>query len=94
MYADPFVDKWPGFDPAHIGYVFRLRLRPGQTSALVTFVVKGLSEVYDPRGGFPVAVKDGLIGAEPVYSGADAKIPPAGSEIARVTSCKSPTCAA
>jgi amidase len=85
MYSDPFVDKWPGFDPAHIGYVFRLRLRPGQTSALVTFVVKGLSEVYDPRGGFPVAVKDGLIGAEPVYSGADAKIPPAGSEIARVT---------
>jgi len=41
MYADPFTDKWPGFDPAHIGYVFTLRLRPGQTSALVTFVVKG-----------------------------------------------------
>lgn len=85
MYADPFTDRWPGFDPAHIGYVFRLRLRPGQTAALVTFVVKGLSEVYDPRGGFPIAVKDGLIGGESVYSGADAKIPPPGSEIARVT---------
>jgi amidase len=85
IYADPFVDPWPGFDPAHIGYVFTSRVRPGQTVALVTFVVKGLSEVYDPRGGFPVAVKDGLIGAEPVFAGADAKIPAAGSEIARVT---------
>ena len=26
MYADPFADRWPGFDPAHIGYVFTLRL--------------------------------------------------------------------
>ena len=85
MYADPFTDRWPGFDPAHIGYVFRLRLAPGQTSALVAFVVKGLSEVYDPRGGFPVAIKDALIGGDPVYSGQDVKIPPAGSEIARVT---------
>jgi amidase len=85
MYADPFTDRWPGFDPAHIGYVFRLRLAPGQTSALVTYVVKGASEVYDPRGGFPVPITDGLIGAEPVYAGADAKIPAAGSEIARVT---------
>ena len=24
MYADPFADRWPGFDPAHIGYVFTL----------------------------------------------------------------------
>ncbi len=85
MYADPFTDKWPGFDPAHIGYVFRLRLRPHETAALLTFVVKGLSEVYDPRGGFPVTIANGLIGAEPVYSGPDARIPPAGSEIARVT---------
>jgi amidase len=85
MYSNPFVDKWPGFDPAHIGYVFTLRLRPGQTVALVTFVVKGLSEVYDPRGGFPVAVKDALIGPEPLFAGADPKIPAAGSEIARVT---------
>jgi len=23
MYADPFTDPWPGYDPAHIGYVFR-----------------------------------------------------------------------
>ena len=30
MYGDPFTDKWPGFDPAHIGYVFTLRLRPGR----------------------------------------------------------------
>jgi amidase len=44
MYADPFTDRWPGYDPAHIGYVFSFRLRPAQTTALVTFVVKGLSE--------------------------------------------------
>ena len=85
MYADPFTDRWPGYDPAHIGYVFRIALAPGQTKALVTFVVKGLSEVYDPRGGFPVVRRDALLGAEPVYAGVDAKIPLAGSEIARVT---------
>ena len=50
MYADPFTDRWPGYDPAHIGYVFTLTIKPGQTVALMTFVVKGLSEVYDPRG--------------------------------------------
>ena len=65
MYGDPFVDPYPGFDPAHIGYVFRFTVRPRQTVALVTFVVKGLSEVYGSRGA--------------------AAIPPAGSEIARVT---------
>ena len=54
MYGDPFTSTWPGFDPAHIGYVFTLRLRPGETRALMTFVVKGLSEVYDPRGGYPI----------------------------------------
>jgi len=85
MYADPFVDRWPGYDPAHIAYLFRLTLAPGQSRALVTFVVKGLSEVYDPRGGFPVAIHDALLGAEPVYAGADAQIPVTGSEIARVT---------
>ena len=47
MYADPFTDRYPGYDPAHIGYVFSFRLSPGQTIALVTFVVKGLSETYD-----------------------------------------------
>ena len=85
MFGDPFVDQWPGYDPAHIGYVFSLRLRPGQTLALVTFVVKGLSEVYDPRGGYPLPFKDALITGEAVYSGADAKVPAAGSEIAGVT---------
>lgn len=87
MYADPFVEKWPGYDPAHIGYVYRLAIQPGQTAALMTFVVKGLSEVYDPRGGFPVAVKDGIVApkSDAVYAGNDPKIPPAGSEIARVT---------
>ncbi len=85
MYGDPFADKWPGFDPAHVGYVFTLRLAPGQTAALITFVVKGLSEVYDPRGGYPIAIKDGLVGGEAPYSGADARIPAAGSEIARVS---------
>ena len=24
MYADPFTSRWPGYDPAHIGYVFTL----------------------------------------------------------------------
>jgi amidase len=65
MFGDPFSDPYPGFDPAHIGYVFRFTVRPRQTVALVTFVVKGLSEVYGSRGA--------------------ATIPPAGSEIARVT---------
>ena len=50
MYGDPFTDPWPGFDPAHIGYVFRFTLKPRQTTALMTFVVKGLSEVYGSRG--------------------------------------------
>jgi amidase len=85
MFADPFADTWPGYDPAHIGYVFTLRLRPGDTAALVTFVVKGLSEVYDPRGGYPIPFKDALVTGEAVYAGADAKVPAAGSEIARVT---------
>ena len=85
MYGDPFVDAWPGFDPAHIGYVFTLRLRPGETRALMTFVVKGLSEIYDPRGGYPLPFKDALVTGEAVYSGADAKVPAAGSEIARVS---------
>jgi len=53
MYADPFTNRWPGYDPAHIGYVFTLTVKPGETVALMTFVVKGLSEAYDPRGGFP-----------------------------------------
>jgi len=85
MYGDPFAGAWPGFDTSHIGYVFTLRLRPGQTAALVTFVVKGLSEVYDPRGGYPIPFKDALVTGEPVYAGADARVPAAGSEIARVT---------
>ncbi len=85
MYGDPFADAWPGFDPAHIGYVFTLRLRPGETRALMTFVAKGLSEVYDPRGGYPLPFKDALVTGEAVYSGADARIPAAGSEIARVS---------
>jgi amidase len=87
MYGNPFKDKWPGFDPAHIGYVFMLELKPGETAALMTFVVKGLSEVYDPRGGFPIQVSNGLVipNFDDVYSGDKPAIPPAGSEIARVT---------
>jgi amidase len=87
MYANPFTDPWPGYDPAHIGYVFTLTIRPGQTVGLMTFVVKGLSEVYDPRGGFPVPLRDGIVApkyAAP-YSGDRPVIPEAGSEIARVT---------
>ncbi len=85
IYGDPFDAAWPGMDTAHIGYVFTLRLRPGETAALVTFVVKGLSEIYDPRGGHPIPFKDALVTGEAVYAGADAKVPAAGSEIARVT---------
>ena len=87
MYSNPFTDKWPGFDTAHIGYVFTLKLKRGQTVALMTFVVKGKSEVYDPRGGFPTNVRDGLVtpNFEDVYSGKQSEIPAPGSEIARVT---------
>jgi len=85
MYGDPFANAWPGMDPAHIGYVFTLRLRPGETRSLLTFVVKGLSEVYDPRGGYPLPFKDALVTGEAVYAGTDAKIPAAGSQIKRVT---------
>lgn len=84
MYGDPFSEAWPGFDPAHIGYLYSLALAPGETKSLMTFVVKGLSEVYDPRGGYPVPYKDGLLTGAPVYAGADARIPAAGSEIRRV----------
>ena len=87
MYADPFTDRWPGYDPAHIGYVFTLTIKPGQTVALMTFVVKGLSEVYDPRGGFPIPLRDAIVAPKfsAPYAGASPKIPEAGSEIARVT---------
>ena len=87
IYGDPFTERWPGYDPAHIGYVFTLTLQPGQTAALMTFVVKGLSEVYDPRGGFPIPLRDALVTPKypAPYSGAPPNIPAAGSEIARVT---------
>ncbi|RPJ76802.1 MAG: hypothetical protein EHM24_01445, partial [Acidobacteria bacterium] len=87
MYRDPFSEPWPGDDPAHIGYVFRFTVKPGRTTALVMFVVKGLSEVYDPRGGFPVPIRNGMIAPQfdALYSGANPAIPAAGAEIARVT---------
>jgi amidase len=87
MYADPFTNRWPGYDPAHIGYVFTITVPPGRTVALMTFVVKGLSEVYDPRGGFPIPLRDALVAPKysSPYSGAAPKIPEPGSEIARVT---------
>src|SRR4029079_15092272 len=87
MYGNPFLDKWPGFDTAHIGYAFTLKLKPGQSAALMTFVVKGKSEVYDPRGGLPTTVRDRLVTPNfgDVYSGKNPKIPAAGSEIARVS---------
>ena len=81
MYADPFADAYPGFDPAHVGYVFTLDVcAADETAALVTFVVKGLSEVYDPRGGYPIARQGraAVTWSEPVYAGADAQVPAAG----------------
>ena len=84
MYADPFSDRWPGYDPAHLGYVFTFTVRPGQTTALVTFVVKGLSELYDSRGQGPVRIRDGVV-TPAAASGGTSTIPAPGSEIARVT---------
>ena len=88
MYTDPFANRWPGYDPAHLAYVFTLTVKPGETAALMTFVVKGLSEVYDPRGGFPIALRDALVAPKHAapYTGEAPKIPAPGSEIARVTS--------
>jgi len=87
MYADPFADAWPGYDPAHVGYVFTLPVPPGRTVSLMTFVVKGLSETYDPRGGFPIAIRDGLVAPknQAPFSQGPAVIPAAGSQIAMVT---------
>lgn len=87
MHGDPFVEPWPGYDPAHVGYVYTFTLAPGESAALMTFVVKGLSEVYDPRGGPPTTLKGAIVAPyfDPVYAGADAKVPAAGNEIARVT---------
>jgi Asp-tRNA(Asn)/Glu-tRNA(Gln) amidotransferase A subunit family amidase len=86
MYADPFINEWPGFDPAHIGYVFTFTVEPGSTASLMTFVVKGLSEVYDPRGGFPVPIRDGIVAPklDPPFTGTPV-VPAAGSQIALVT---------
>ena len=61
MYGNPFEDKWPGYDTAHIGYVFTLRLKPGESAALMTFVVKGAGEGSDPAGGFPIKTRNGLV---------------------------------
>jgi amidase len=87
MYGDPFADAWPGYDPSHIGYVFTFTVQPGATASLMTFVVKGLSEVYDPRGGFPIPIKDAIVAPknDAPYSGGFPSIPPAGSQIAAVT---------
>jgi amidase len=89
MYGDPFSDRWPGFDPAHIGYVFQFTVTPGETKALVTFVAKGLSELYDSRGpGGVVRIRDGVVvppAAPAGPPGSEPRIPAAGSEIARVT---------
>ena len=84
MYADPFTDAYPGFDPAHIAYVFRLTLRPGETRALVTFVVKGRAEGFDPRGGIPVPLKDTLVTRYFPPPFPEPKLLPAGSQIAYV----------
>lgn len=86
MYGDPFTTAWPGADPSHLAYVYTLNIPAGRTVSLMTFVVKGLSETYDPRGGFPIPILDGLVAPKnqaPLAQGA--VIPAAGSEIARVT---------
>ena len=85
MYGDPFTDSYPGFDPAHIAYVFRLRLAPGEVRAILTFVVKGRAEGFDPRGGIPVPLKDTLVARYFSPPAANPALLPAGSEIAYVT---------
>jgi Asp-tRNA(Asn)/Glu-tRNA(Gln) amidotransferase A subunit family amidase len=85
MYADPFENPYPGFDPAHIAYLYRITLAPGETRALVTFVVKGRTEWYDPRGGFPIPRQDALLRRYFPKPAADPQILSAGSEIAAVT---------
>ncbi len=88
MYADPFNQRWPGFDPAHLGYLFSFTLKPGETTALVTFVVKGLSELYDAAApGPPVRIRDGVVLSPPLpqLAGRTTAVPAPGSEIARVT---------
>jgi amidase len=83
MYGNPFDDRYPGFDPAHVAYVFALALRPHETKALVTFVVKGSSELYDASGQGSVRIRDGVLPDQP--AGSASHVPAAGSEIARVT---------
>src|SRR4029078_2992233 len=80
MYGNPFMNEWPGFDPAHIVYVLTFTVEPGSTASLMTFVVKGLSEVYDPRGGFPVPIRDGIVAPKlaPPFTGTPA-VPAGGS---------------
>ena len=75
MYGDPFVDTMARLRSGPHRLRVHARLRPGQTTALVTFVVKGLSEVYDPRGGFPVARqgRPRRRRSDAVYAGADAE---------------------
>ena len=87
MYGNPFTERWPGADPAHLGYLFTVTLRPGASASLLTFVVKGLSETYDPRGAPPTRIKDAIVAPKngTVYAGADARIPEPGSQIAAVT---------
>jgi amidase len=88
MYGDPFSDRWPGLDPAHLAYLFTLTVKPGETAALVTFVVKGLSELYDAGApGPPARIRDGVVLSPPATQlpGRTATVPAPGSEIARVT---------
>ena len=87
MYGDPFTDPWPGYDPAYIAYRFTLTIPGGESRALMTFVVKGASEAYDPRGGLGTPIQNGIVAPkyDAPYRGADAKIAAPGSEIARVT---------
>ena len=65
------------------------RARP---RALMTFVVKGLSEVYDPRGGVSGAVQGSPCRRRRGWLPAPTRrFPRAGSEIARVTDDRAPS---
>jgi amidase len=87
MYGNPFTERWPGYDPAYIGYDFTLTIPAGESRALMFFVVKGASEAYDPRGGLGTPIQNGIVAPkyDARYGGADARIPAPGSEIAGVT---------
>ena len=80
MYGNPFTDRWPGYDPAYIAYVFTLTIPAGESRALMTFVVKGMSEASTIRAA-GLALRSRTASSRrnttAPYRGVDTKIPAA-----------------